>query len=287
MNKTPDRLRNEMFFKDDLPVRLYHQHLTKLVELHWHEFYELTFVLSGAGTNIVNGVSHALRQGDLFLLTPADFHEISPCPGQVLELYNLIFSQQMLSDEMVRLLFSQETGVHAHFDRKELCDGIEFRFKCIMHEKDNCNSGREIALKCDLDRLLIEWQRHRVRSPLTEGIPEETVPRPAFSYHSGILKSLIYIQHHFRQPITLELAAGQAHLSPNYFSELFRKTTGVSFQHHLQQVRLQFAGSLLRASKLPVTEICHVSGFHTLTHFEKVFRLRYGMTPREFQKISL
>ncbi|MNI01443.1 HTH-type transcriptional activator RhaS [compost metagenome] len=285
MSRTPNRLLNETFFSDTLQIRLIHAFLTEPYALHWHEFYELTFIVSGQGVNTVNGISYALKPGDLFLLTPADFHTISPEAGTTLELYNLIFSQHMLSDDMVKLLFSQEIGRYAHFHKKELYEGILFRFKSLVYEKDVLASGRDIAVQSELHRLLIEWHRHRCIYTAKEDTWEVSAkPSLIPHYHPGIHKSLIYIQHHFRQPIPLEKAAQQAHLSTNYFSELFSKTTGVSFQHYLQQLRLQFAHALLRTSSLSVTEISYISGFNTLTHFERVFRLNYGTTPREAQK---
>jgi transcriptional regulator GlxA family with amidase domain len=45
-------------------------------------------------------------------------------------------------------------------------------------------------------------------------------------------------------------------------------------------LRLEFARSLLRASPLPVSEVCYVSGFNTLTHFEKMYKRKFGHSPR-------
>ncbi|MBP3961847.1 helix-turn-helix transcriptional regulator [Paenibacillus lignilyticus] len=84
----------------------------------------------------------------------------------------------------------------------------------------------------------------------------------------------------------LEEAAAHAHLSATYFSELFRQTLGLTFQQYLQQLRLKFAHNLLRSTMLPVTEVCHVAGFNTLTHFERVYRKQYSKTPRETRKLG-
>lgn len=287
MKKIPSRLLNEMFFRENLPIRLNHHLLKEPFEIHWHEFYELTFVLSGEGVNTVNGASHSLKRGDLFLLTPADFHEIAPVLGGELELYNLIFSQHMLTDDLMRLLFMNELGLYAHLEKQQEFDHVSFRFESIRQEIDLHASGREIALTCDLHRVLLEWQRHRTHLSSHNDSSSEDKSEPlSVKYHSGIQQSLIYIQHHFRQPLSLEDAARQAHLSTNYFSDRFHKSTGMSFQHYLQQLRLQFACSLLRVSNLPITEICYASGFQTLTHFEKMFRQKLGMTPRDYHKTT-
>ena len=47
-----------------------------------------------------------------------------------------------------------------------------------------------------------------------------------------------YIQEHFTEKITLEQTAEQVHLSPVYFSGLFKKETCMNFSEYLTQVRV-------------------------------------------------
>jgi YesN/AraC family two-component response regulator len=58
------------------------------------------------------------------------------------------------------------------------------------------------------------------------------------------------MQHHFRENLSLQDVARQVQLAPNYFSECFRKSVGVSYQYYLQELRISFARTLLRASAL-------------------------------------
>jgi AraC-like DNA-binding protein len=90
---------------------------------------------------------------------------------------------------------------------------------------------------------------------------------------------VLYVDRHFREPISLAAAAARAHLSPNYFSERFRDFTGQPFQVYLQERRLRVARSLLASTKLSVTEVCHAAGFNSLSHFGRAFRRRYGVPP--------
>jgi AraC-like DNA-binding protein len=87
------------------------------------------------------------------------------------------------------------------------------------------------------------------------------------------------MEQHYRDPLSLELVAAKAHLSPNYFSQLFHEIVGVAFQEHLQILRVRFARSLLRATDMSVTDICYASGFRTLSHFERTFKEEYGTSP--------
>jgi AraC-like DNA-binding protein len=88
-----------------------------------------------------------------------------------------------------------------------------------------------------------------------------------------------HVDRHFREPLTLSSVAAEAHLSPNYFSERFRQLTGTAFQLYLQERRLRFARSLLAATSLSVTEVCHAAGFGSLSHFGRAYRRRYGVSP--------
>ncbi|MGN6827024.1 AraC family transcriptional regulator [Paucibacter sp. M5-1] len=274
----PKRLLNKEFFTEGLQLQLDRQSLDRPYGLHWHEFYELTLVLSGRGSNTVNGQTRELQAGDAFLLTPADFHAIAPAKGQTLELYNLIFSQALLNDELVGLLFAEDSGPYARFADAAAQANMIFRCQNLAAEIEGKAPGHALAAQGELNDILIAW--HRQRRPELR-VARSRGPRLAHHEHPGIQKALIHIQHHFRQPLSLQDAARQAHLSPNYFSELFHKATGSSFQHYLQQQRLRFAQALLQSSNLPVTELSYVAGFNTLTHFERVFRREFGMTPSQ------
>jgi AraC-like DNA-binding protein len=96
---------------------------------------------------------------------------------------------------------------------------------------------------------------------------------------AAMRQAVLYVDRHFREPLTLAEVAAQAHLSPNYCSQRFREVAGTSFQAYLQERRLRFARSLLEATGLAVTEVCHAAGFGDLSHFGRVYRRRYGVPP--------
>jgi len=91
--------------------------------------------------------------------------------------------------------------------------------------------------------------------------------------------ALSYVDRHFREPLTLAQVAAQSHLSPNYFSERFHQLTGMPFQTYLQQARLRFARSLLRSTRISVTDAALASGFNGVSHFGRAYRARYGRAP--------
>jgi YesN/AraC family two-component response regulator len=116
-----------------------------------------------------------------------------------------------------------------------------------------------------------------MRSCLTEQAP--LVQTASDQLHQKLHKSLIYIHHHFRERLTLQQVAQQLPLSANYFSECFSRAYGISFQKYLQELRLQFAFSLLSSASLSITEVCYAAGFNNLSHFERIFKQKFGQLP--------
>ncbi|GBF75166.1 AraC family transcriptional regulator [Paenibacillus sp. 598K] len=272
----PHRLTSREFMQE-LPFRLFISPLAQRLEVHWHEFFELGFVTMGEGKHVINGHSLSARKGMLFLLTPADFHEMIPAPGTTLVHYNLIFSDKLLDKELYRLLFAQYRKHLVCQLSEEDYGAIAAEFERIHREQEQIaalEAGR--IVKGAIERLLIELMRR-------SGLPEGAGPLEQASDQHEIGATIAFLRLHFREPLTLEAAAREAGLSPNYFSTRFRQYTGVTYQHFLQNLRLQFAGSLLQTSTLPITEICFASGFRTLPHFERAFKQRYGVPPSKYR----
>lgn len=256
-------------------LQIYRQVLFEPFETHWHDFYELAFVLAGQGEHVLNGVTRPLQRGSLFLLTPADFHMINPQAEDPLIVFDVIFQTDILKEEVYRLLFQDLTSYQLCFAPAE-ADELEREFERLFSESQTCKVGSHLILPGTLERILIELYRKN----LTLAPAQQR--KVATEQHQKLSMSLIYMHHHFREPLSLEDAARQVHLSPSYFSECFHRTYGISFQRYLQELRLHFARSLLSAAQLPVSHTCFAAGFQTLSHFERTFKQYFGLSPRQF-----
>lgn len=255
--------------------------LRQTYPMHWHEFFELVFVISGTGVSRINGVTTALAEGDSLLLTPSDFHEIGPELGGELRIFNLDFTLGAVGPEIAAIVLSGACGARARrAEGEELCEMLR-RLESLAGELGQQRVAREQALRLDLDRILLAWHRLRVATLAQPAPSGHAAPLPA-----PVQRALAYLHEHFADPLSLEQIAGHAGLSPNYFSELFRKSTGTAFQHYLQRVRLDFAHALLSSSTMPVTEAAFAAGFNTLAHFERSFRACFGATPSMLRKAA-
>ena len=104
--------------------------------------------------------------------------------------------------------------------------------------------------------------------------------------HSPIQEAVLYVRTHFRENISAEAVAKTVHLSPNYFSEYFKKQTGEKFSIFVLRLRIDFAANLLKISDLSVKEIAFESGFNSAAYFSNTFKEFYGMSPDRYRRIN-
>lgn len=108
------------------------------------------------------------------------------------------------------------------------------------------------------------------------------VVEDAGSAHA-IQLALTYIQQRFREDISLQEVADCVYMSRNYFSEQFKRRTGLNFIDFVIQLRLQYAKKLLRTTTLKIYEVAAQSGFNSTRHFLKLFKRECGHTPAEYR----
>lgn len=101
-----------------------------------------------------------------------------------------------------------------------------------------------------------------------------------------ILEAMSYIRSHLHLDLSLELCARQFNFSPGYFSNLFKKESGVSFQHFVIQEKMEKAKDML-LSDHQVQEIASDLGYEHRRYFSEVFKKYTGLTPSEFREANL
>jgi len=278
VRQMPVRLTSQPEFNDVMNLSISETTVHKYYQLHRHEFYEMELVLSGSGKQIVNGISHNLSVGSLYLLTPYDFHEIMVDEDNVLKIVNIKFLQGMISSEVLNYLTLNNTFLNICLAGNDISTIMD-ELKRMKEECASTKIFKQHILKGILERILIDIIRS-CNCRFAVKVEESPVSQHAFFQN----KVLSYIHHHFREQIALEDVAASVHLTPNYFSEYFHKVTGKPFQSYLQGLRLNFSVSLLTSSTMPVTEICLEAGFNSLSHFIRSFKNTFGMSPNAYRK---
>jgi len=133
--------------------------------------------------------------------------------------------------------------------------------------------GREIVRRHMLDLVAIAATPH-------QSIGESNLSAVAAAHTQAIFD---YLASHFSDPeLSLSTVAQSLQISPRYLQRLL-ETSGTSFTAHVTELRLKRAFALLTAHDKRDVRICSValeSGFSDISHFNRLFRSRFGDTPR-------
>ena len=102
-----------------------------------------------------------------------------------------------------------------------------------------------------------------------------------------VYQSVEYVAKNFREKISLEQMAYDLGVSKYVLSRLFSKTFHCNFTSYVNGVRLNYAMSMLEGTNEPITNICFDCGFESQRTFNRVFKERYRLSPREYRnKVS-
>ena len=102
-------------------------------------------------------------------------------------------------------------------------------------------------------------------------------------YQLGIIVE--YIQEHLDRDLSLDLLASLINISPHYFASLFKQSTGTPPHKYVTNCRLEKAKTLLHQRELPIALICLEVGFKNQSHFTRVFRQYFKITPKAYRDL--
>jgi AraC-like DNA-binding protein len=94
-----------------------------------------------------------------------------------------------------------------------------------------------------------------------------------------------FLEANRNRDLDMNEVARAAALSPYYLTRIFKARYGVPPYRYLIRLRIADASALLRDSSLSVTQICHRSGFNSLSHFITTFRRHTGMSPSQYRRM--
>lgn len=95
---------------------------------------------------------------------------------------------------------------------------------------------------------------------------------------------LKFISDNYPNYISLKDVADIACMTTNSFCRFFKKMTNKSFTQFLNEVRIRNASRLLVQQDLPVSEICYIVGYKSVTNFNRKFKQIMGNTPQGYRQ---
>jgi AraC family transcriptional regulator len=92
------------------------------------------------------------------------------------------------------------------------------------------------------------------------------------------------IEDEYADPPTLRAIANDVERDPSHVATTFRRAYGKSIGECVRDVRIWRARRLLEDASIPLAEVAARGGFADQSHFARLFKRRFSMTPGEYRR---
>ena len=271
-----------------------------LSPLHRHRVMQINYISRGKLIHQVNNARYELVRGDIFVIPPFVPHQMISIPGVEYEYTELEFLPEYVLGSSIEN-FPSEGDDRSIFDfsyiepflvtecnvrpRMNLSGTTQLRVEELLDEIYEEFHTREdswlLAMKADLLKLLVIVGR-AFHAEIKDS-PEMQL----FNRHcDAITHAIRYIDENFDRPITLEEVSRYALLSQSYFSYMFKTLTGKTYLEYVHELRIKKAMDLLAHSQNKIADICFLSGFNSINHFDRIFKSMVGLSPSQYRSAA-
>jgi len=233
-----------------------------------HPMAELTYVDQGSLHSVADGQDLLLKQGDLVIYGPDQWHmqyaDIDVAPRFV------TISFDLEGEELKPLL-------NRKFTAPQQAVAL---LQQMLREQERMDSYSTDIILSQLTLLLLILLR-QARAPKDSRLQTGNA---VHSENEIIRKAQIYISTHIREKLSVPLVARQVDVSPSYLTALFHKNLQISPGEYIRRIKLQESKQMIRENDLNFTEIAAALQYSTVHHFSRQFKEKFGITPTEYAK---
>lgn len=233
---------------------------------HLHHALELVLLTRGSATVFCDGGQYFLEKGDLFVAFPGQVHSYENSQNAVgfvlivpmqpyLEGFRGILEHKKPTDPVLHKHQWQESALDTLLEMA-LCDNA--------HPDRKVMQGYILAIVGKLLPLLQLRQRSAGDS-------------------DGVRELLLYINSHYREPLSRSDIARAVGYNESYISHIFADTLHTTLTAYITALRIDEAEDLLKGTDRTVSDIAVSLGFGSIRTFNRTFFAATGMTPRAYR----
>ena len=272
--------------KADFGWRIQHYHHCKSqFDWHYHVEYELVLQRNLTGKKFIGDYIGPFEHNNLSLYGPnlphtATFESSAQNEGN--ETYIIWFSQAWISRLMTTL--PELSNIQQMLD--DSLQGIEFsplisdKVHQLLVNYQQLSAALSLVHVIEILVLLSESEgRKRLNSyrqqKLQEGDKELKL----------VEKVSLFIDDNYRNNIKLVDLCEHIHVSKSTLSRVFERHFLSSFSLHLAEYRLGKACELLVNSETSIAAIADLVGFNNISNFNRQFKAKKQMSPKQFRQL--
>lgn len=237
------------------------------IPAHLHRHVETQYILDGIARFTVDGKQIDCGKGLIFIFP----YQIHSSDHKKSAHYSAIINPNAFA-KYSRLLF--EMRPEANFiPESELPPFFGEMFGFLFSESKKKNASADML--SDITSLIISCAVNATRLSKIDG---------GTTAFSSIGRIISYITAHINEDLSLDAVSDALFIDKFHISKLFRAKLGIGYYDFVTEQRVFAACDRLRETRLPIMEIAYDCGFRNQTSFNRVFREKTGMTPREWRQ---
>lgn len=288
MKQNPNLLESTKHGTPAFPFEHYHCTVPETfinLTAHWHAECEIALVAEGSGTYQIDLLPYRVAAGDMILIPPQVLHSISGEESCCLITDSFVFHMDMLDTP-----HSDVCTAYLHpFIQRSVCFPMVLpgsapyapKLRPIFSGLLDLMRTRPLCYELEVKSLLYHFFFTLYRS-----VPYET-QAPEHEEIADKLKQVIqYIRSRYQQSISVSELASLCGFSEYHFMRFFKKHMNMTCVEYLNRYRLDMASRQLASTGMTVTGVALENGFNNISYFNRVFKKQFGMTPKEFRRLS-
>ena len=171
-------------------------------------------------------------------------------------------------------------AVYANRDREVMKTGVP-----IVERVYGFVADRSDNLNCVTVRPVVSTSGRRIGTATVYWRAQRTMA--ARHWYEPIRKSMVYLNEHYNESVSVERLARIANYSPAQFRRLFRELSQMSPSDYVATVRINAAKTMLARTDRRISDIAADVGFFDHSHFIRTFKRIVGTTPARYRRDSV
>jgi AraC-like DNA-binding protein len=260
-------------------TRQKHESIFNMSTCHYHNVYEIYYLLEGRRNYFIQNRLYPVVKGDLVLINIHDIHKTMDFNNSSHERILINFQREFIApllddaDDLLDCFLSEHKVIRLSVSEQSFVQSILIK---MLEEDKKRQKGYLMYEKILLAELLLFINRNMDRF------------REHETYRSSVQDKMsqvaLYLMENYMKKLTLKQVADEFFITASHLSRTFRKTTGFTIIEYLNSVRIKEARKLLKETGKSVMEIAELTGFESQTHFGRVFRQMTGVSPLQYRK---
>ena len=232
-----------------------------------HPMPELTYVDQGELHSVADGQDLLLKQGDIAVLGPNQWH--------------MHYADMGVAPRFVTITFDLEgVDITPLLNRKFTAPQQAVSLiQQMLREQERMDAQSADMILAHLSTLMLILLRH---ADAPEGKLKST--NALHAENEIIRRAQQYISAHVCDKLSVPAVAKKVDVSPSYLTALFHKNLQISPGEYIRRIKLQESKQMIREGSMNFTEISAALQYSTVHHFSRQFKEKFGITPTEYAK---